>query len=56
LDGWKGERQKIIVGHGGRSALRSGTGLEFSNRILRQIKCLCYFRHPIPAAVMNKSG
>jgi hypothetical protein len=28
----------------------------FSNQILRQIKRLCYFRHPIPAAVMNKSG
>jgi hypothetical protein len=27
LDGWKAERQKIIVGHGGRGALRSGEGL-----------------------------
>ena len=27
LDGWKGERQKIIVAHGGRSARRSGTGI-----------------------------
>src|ERR1700726_2379807 len=56
LDGWKRERQKIIVGHGGRGALRSRHRVGFSNRILRRIKCLCYFRHPIPAAAVNKSG
>ena len=27
LHGWKGKQQKIIVGHGGRGALRSGKGL-----------------------------
>src|SRR5580704_7533103 len=56
LDGWKGERQKIIVGHGGRGALQSGQRVGFSNRILRQIKSLRYFRHPKSTPVMNTMG
>src|SRR5580693_4457366 len=45
-DGWKAERQKVIVGHGGCGAPRSRQRVGFSNRILRQIKSLRYFRHP----------
>jgi hypothetical protein len=56
VDGWKGERQQVIVAHGGRSAFRSRQRVGFTNQILRQIKSLSYFCHPIPAALMNKSG
>jgi hypothetical protein len=45
-DGWKAERQKVIVGHGGCGAPRSRQRVGFNNRILRQIKSLRYFRHP----------
>jgi hypothetical protein len=55
-NGWKAERQKVIVGHGGRGAPRSRQGVGFSNRILRQIKSLRYFRHPKSAPVMNTMG
>src|SRR5438874_13304533 len=40
---WKAERQKVIVGHGGRGVLDPKG---FSNRILRRIKSLLYIRHP----------
>jgi hypothetical protein len=43
---WKAERQKGIVGHGGRGVPRCRQRVGFSNRILRQIKSLRYFRHP----------
>src|SRR5215212_2605052 len=46
-DGWKAERQKVIVGHGGRGACGSRQRVGFSNRILRWIKSLRYFRHPL---------
>ena len=46
VDGWKAERQKVIIGHGGCGALRARPRVGFSNRILRQIKSLCYLRHP----------
>jgi hypothetical protein len=46
LNGWKRERQQIIVGHGGRGALSSRPKVGFSNQILRQIKSLRYLRHP----------
>jgi hypothetical protein len=55
-DGWKAERQKVIVGHGGCGAPRSRQRVGFSNRILRQIKSLCYFRHPSSAPVINTMG
>jgi hypothetical protein len=55
-DGWKAERQKVIVDHGGRGALRSRQRAGFSNRILRPIKSLRYFRHPKSAPVMNTMG
>jgi hypothetical protein len=55
-DGWKAERQKVIVGHGGRGVPRSRQRVGFSNRILRQIKSLRYFRHPKSAPVMNTTG
>ena len=55
-DGWKRERQQGIVGHGGRGALRSRHRVGFNNRILRQIKCLCYVRRLKSAPVMNKTG
>src|SRR5205814_10537192 len=56
VDGWKAERQKVIVGHGGRGVPRSRQRVGFSNRILRQIKSLRYFRHPKSALVMNTMG
>jgi hypothetical protein len=37
LNGWKGERQQIIVGHGGRGVLRFWPKVGFSNQILRHI-------------------
>jgi hypothetical protein len=55
-DGWKAERQKVILGHGGRGVPRSRQRVGFSNRILRQIKSLRYFRHPKSAPVMNTMG
>src|SRR5580700_7664287 len=55
-DGWKAERQKVIVGHGGRGVPRSRQRVGFSNRILRQIKSLRYFRHPKSAPVTNTMG
>src|SRR5260370_33341960 len=55
-DGWKAERQKVIVGHGGCGAPRSRQRVGFSNRILRQIKSLRYFRHPKSAPVVNTMG
>ena len=56
LNGWKRERQQIIVGHGGRGALRSRPRVGFSNQILRQIKSLRYLRHPKFRPFMNKTG
>src|SRR5580693_5102111 len=56
LNDWKGERQQIIVGHGGRGALRSRLRVGLSNQILRQIKSLRYLRHPKSASIMNKTG
>ena len=56
VDDWKAERQKVIVGHGGRGVPRSRQRVGFSNRILRQIKSLRYFRHPKSAPVMNRMG
>ena len=56
VDGWKAERQKVIVGHGGRGVPRSRQRVGFSNRILRQIKSLRYFRHPKSAPVMAAVG
>src|ERR1700676_5095576 len=55
-DGWKTERQKVIVDHGGCGALRSRRRGGFSNRILRPIKSLRYFRHPKSGPVMNTMG
>src|SRR5207237_8852531 len=55
-DGWKAERQKVIVGHGGRGAPRSRQRVGFSHRILRQIKSLRYFRHPKSVPIMNTRG
>src|SRR5215475_5130330 len=55
-NGWKAERQKVIVGHGGRGAPRSLRRVGLSNQILRQIKSLRYFRHPKTRPLMNKSG
>jgi hypothetical protein len=56
VDGWKAERQKVIVGHGGGGAPRSQQRVGFSNRILRQIKSLRYFRYPKSASVVNTMG
>src|SRR5580704_839245 len=56
LNGWKGERQQIIVGHGGRGVLRPCPNAGFSNQTIRHIKSL---RYPPPlqtGPVMNKTG
>src|SRR5207244_7243479 len=47
-DGWKAERQKAIVGHGGRGAPRSRQRVGFGNRILRQIKSYSTSATPNP--------
>src|ERR1700694_728871 len=52
-DGWKAERQKVIVDHGGRGALRSRQRGGFSNRILRPIKSLRYLPHPQTRPVLE---
>jgi hypothetical protein len=36
VDGWKAQRQKVVVGHGGRGVPRSRQRGGFSNRILRK--------------------
>ena len=56
LNGWKGERQQIMVGHGGRGVLRSWPKVGFSNRILHHIKSLRYLLHLQIGPVMNKTG
>ena len=56
LNGWKGERQQIIVGLGGRGALRSRPKVGLSRKILHQIKSLRYLRRPKSASIMNKTG
>jgi hypothetical protein len=40
----------------GVACLDPSKGLAFSNRILRRIKSLRYFRHPQSAPVMNTMG
>src|SRR5260370_37794464 len=56
LNGWKGERQQIIVGHGGRGARRSPPKGWFSKQNLPPIKNVRYLPYtPIPPA-MDKTG
>src|SRR5260370_25102569 len=56
LNGWKGERQQIIVGHGGPGVVLYRQRGGFSKQILRYIKSLRYARHPNSPPAMNKNG
>ena len=55
-DGWKRERQRRIVGHGGCGRLDAVDRVGFNNRILRYINRLSYIRQQPEAALMNKTG
>src|SRR5208282_5207254 len=55
-DGWKRERQKIIIGHGERGVGGAAIRIGVSNQILRYISALRYARQPKITPVMNKMG
>src|SRR5690348_14528250 len=56
LNGWKRERQQIIVGHGGRGALRSRPRVGFSNQIPTPDQKLTLPPPPQILPFMNKKG
>ena len=52
LDGWQGERQQRIVGHGGYGRLGDRRSFRLSNEFLRHIIALRHIRQPL----VHKTG
>lgn len=55
-DGWKPERKRVKIGHGGRGGLDGVKGLGVSTQSLSHINVLRYACHPRSSAVVNKMG
>ena len=54
--GWQIERQKAIVGHGGRGSVRLACEIGFSTNFLRHFSQLGYARQPAVQRPVNKMG
>jgi hypothetical protein len=50
VDDWKAERQKVIVGHGGRGARDPGKGLALATESYAGSKAYATSATPIPLA------